>query len=206
MASAKDRRHRAVRIRAIGRGPAAALSVTIKKGTTTLRSLKLHHLGTLPAWMLLLALAASGAASAQPTGADLASAQQEKALALLASGSADGDPRQLQAALLLALEAEAVGPDGLDARALARLGVGPFAEAFALRWRSPGLWLGGPVTDLAWLPGAGLLASAGGDGRVRLWDPASGAPRGQIAANASPSPPTVPGSPLMPATGCASGT
>jgi WD40 repeat protein len=37
-----------------------------------------------------------------------------------------------------------------------------------------GRWVAhdGPVTALAWSPGAGRLASGGADGTVRVWDPA----------------------------------
>ncbi len=44
----------------------------------------------------------------------------------------------------------------------------PPTAAFALRWRSPSQWLGGPVPALAWSTDGTWLATAGADGRVRL--------------------------------------
>jgi|GEM_PF-2005116 len=132
------------------------------------------------AWLPAAAAADAGALS------PLALAHQEKALALLGQAGASGDSRGMQHALLHALAAQTLSPPEDAGLAPADLGAflaEPPTAAFALRWRSPSAWLGGSVPALVWSQDGTWLATAGGDGRVRLWDPASGAQRAALTVN-----------------------
>ena len=114
----------------------------------------------------------------------LAQAHEEKALALLKEAEDSGSGRDYQRVWLQALEAQRqpiLGRDALHAKARSRITNQMSTTLFADLWRSPRMDTGSSVNGLAYSPSGELMATAHGDGSVRLWDAGSGEERARLA-------------------------